>query len=119
MNFTILSFSCVLLSSLLKCSYSIYLAYLPSISSSGSKKKTKALVLSLSLLSGVSVIGLIIGLYILIKTRNKKRKMTLKDDLELPLFSLSTVTKATSNFSDKNMLGEGGFGSVYKVTYSL
>ncbi|XP_049365109.1 G-type lectin S-receptor-like serine/threonine-protein kinase At4g27290 [Solanum verrucosum] len=80
----------------------------------GSKKKMKALVLSLSLLSGVSVIGLIIGLYILIKARKKKRKMILKDDLELPLFSLSTVTKATSNFSDKNMLGEGGFGSVYK-----
>ncbi|KAG5612919.1 hypothetical protein H5410_024200 [Solanum commersonii] len=80
----------------------------------GSKKKMKALVLSLSLLSGVSVIGLTIVLYILIKTRKKKRKMTLKDDLELPLFSLSTVTKATSNFSDKNMLGEGGFGSVYK-----
>lgn len=75
-------------------------------------------MLSLTLLSGVSVIALIIGLYILIKTKKKKKsKMTLKDDLELPLFSLSTITKAASNFSDKNMLGEGGFGSVYKVAY--
>ncbi|KAJ8537835.1 hypothetical protein K7X08_014375 [Anisodus acutangulus] len=80
----------------------------------GSKKKTKVLVLSLSLLSGVAVIGLTIGLYIWKKTKKKKTKLTLKDDPDLPLFALSIITKATSNFSDKNMLGEGGFGSVYK-----
>ncbi|KAG6415376.1 hypothetical protein SASPL_122787 [Salvia splendens] len=34
-------------------------------------------------------------------------------DAELPFFSLSTVLKATDNFSDKNKLGEGGFGPVY------
>ncbi|KAL6531048.1 hypothetical protein OROHE_014117 [Orobanche hederae] len=34
--------------------------------------------------------------------------------LELPLFSLSTITKATDNFSIINKLGEGGFGPVYK-----
>ncbi|KAL8506066.1 hypothetical protein ACS0TY_017068 [Phlomoides rotata] len=36
------------------------------------------------------------------------------DDLELPLFPLSTITKATDNFSNNNKLGEGGFGPVYK-----
>ncbi|KAL4554958.1 hypothetical protein LXL04_037568 [Taraxacum kok-saghyz] len=36
------------------------------------------------------------------------------DDLELPLFSISTLLKATNNFSCNNKLGEGGYGPVYK-----
>ncbi|XP_070028389.1 G-type lectin S-receptor-like serine/threonine-protein kinase At4g27290 isoform X4 [Nicotiana sylvestris] len=79
----------------------------------GSRKKTKLLVLSLSLFIGVAVVGLTIGLYTW--TKKNKRKLNLKDDdLDLPLFALSTITKATSNFSAENKLGEGGFGSVYK-----
>lgn len=37
------------------------------------------------------------------------------EGLELPLFDLATIATATNNFSIKNMLGEGGFGPVYKV----
>ncbi|XP_057463471.1 G-type lectin S-receptor-like serine/threonine-protein kinase B120 isoform X1 [Actinidia eriantha] len=33
---------------------------------------------------------------------------------ELPLLSFSYVAAATNNFSDKNKLGQGGFGPVYK-----
>ncbi|KAK0579549.1 hypothetical protein LWI29_027784 [Acer saccharum] len=33
---------------------------------------------------------------------------------DLPLFDFSTIAAATNNFSIKNKLGEGGFGSVYK-----
>ncbi|XP_050371715.1 uncharacterized protein LOC126789562 [Argentina anserina] len=36
------------------------------------------------------------------------------DDLELPLFDVSSVAAATDNFSDENKLGQGGFGVVYK-----
>jgi hypothetical protein len=38
-----------------------------------------------------------------------------KEDMELPTFDLSTIANATDNFSSRNKLGEGGFGSVYKV----
>lgn len=31
------------------------------------------------------------------------------------LFDLLTLQVATDNFHDKNKLGEGGFGTVYKV----
>ncbi|KAJ9563224.1 hypothetical protein OSB04_008384 [Centaurea solstitialis] len=34
--------------------------------------------------------------------------------MELPLFSFSTIAKATADFSLNNKLGEGGFGPVYK-----
>ncbi|KAK8706113.1 hypothetical protein V6N13_049690 [Hibiscus sabdariffa] len=39
-----------------------------------------------------------------------------KEDLELPLFDLRAIIAATDSFSMKNILGEGGFGWVYKVT---
>ncbi|XP_022877612.1 G-type lectin S-receptor-like serine/threonine-protein kinase SD1-1 isoform X3 [Olea europaea var. sylvestris] len=35
-------------------------------------------------------------------------------DIEIPMFDLYTISKATNNFSDNNKLGEGGFGPVYK-----
>ncbi|XP_050217236.1 LOW QUALITY PROTEIN: G-type lectin S-receptor-like serine/threonine-protein kinase SD1-1 [Mercurialis annua] len=34
--------------------------------------------------------------------------------MELPIFDLSTLMKATDNFSSLNKLGQGGFGRVYK-----
>ncbi|KAK2976828.1 hypothetical protein RJ640_014612 [Escallonia rubra] len=37
-----------------------------------------------------------------------------KEQIELPMLDLATVTTATSNFSSSNMIGKGGFGSVYK-----
>jgi len=37
------------------------------------------------------------------------------EDLDLPLFDLQTITSATNNFSLNNKIGQGGFGSVYKV----
>ena len=35
---------------------------------------------------------------------------------ELQFFDLNTLIKATDNFSNVNELGQGGFGSVYKVS---
>ncbi|PON46980.1 S-locus glycoprotein [Trema orientale] len=45
-----------------------------------------------------------------IKSKNEAHE----EELELPLFSLPTISTATNNFSDKNKLGEGGFGPVYR-----
>uniref|UniRef100_A0A2N9HW38 non-specific serine/threonine protein kinase n=1 Tax=Fagus sylvatica TaxID=28930 RepID=A0A2N9HW38_FAGSY len=39
-----------------------------------------------------------------------------EEDMELPLFDLSTIARATDDFSLNNKLGEGGFGPVYKGT---
>ncbi|KAL4554957.1 hypothetical protein LXL04_037567 [Taraxacum kok-saghyz] len=77
-----------------------------------------------------SVLLVIIGCIFLIYRYKRHRRMkegTLRDvfghhsenkndndDLELPLFSISTLLKATNNFSCNNKLGEGGYGPVYK-----
>ena len=41
------------------------------------------------------------------------------EDMELPIFNLITISNATDNFAINNKLGEGGFGSVYKVNNNL
>ena len=38
-----------------------------------------------------------------------------QEHLEIPLFEMATLLKATNKFSSDNKLGEGGFGPVYKV----
>ncbi|KAF8409430.1 hypothetical protein HHK36_005506 [Tetracentron sinense] len=58
----------------------------------------------------VSIVG---GLFLLVSCGccllKKKRKTK-----ELPFFDLSILVAATDNFSAANMLGQGGFGPVYK-----
>ncbi|XP_059654694.1 G-type lectin S-receptor-like serine/threonine-protein kinase CES101 [Cornus florida] len=40
-----------------------------------------------------------------------------KKDHELQVFNFQSIVVATNNFSDKNKLGEGGFGPVYKGNF--
>ena len=57
--------------------------------------------------------------YLWLKKRAKKGNelQANSTSTELEYFKLSTVTAATNNFSPANKLGQGGFGSVYKVEF--
>ena len=44
-----------------------------------------------------------------------KKEIVNESDSRFSLFRFSKIRSATNNFSDKNKLGEGGFGIVYKV----
>ncbi|KAK7244442.1 hypothetical protein RIF29_39264 [Crotalaria pallida] len=73
---------------------------------------------------GILILGLTIYLW---KSRQKGRKKQEslerdtnainehnEEDPELPLFDMPTIISATNNFSSDNILGEGGFGPVFK-----
>ncbi|TMX04646.1 hypothetical protein EJD97_006172 [Solanum chilense] len=88
----------------------IKMDYLEEESEAGSKgKKATILAVSFSLLMAAILLILILVWY-----KRKKKKLKLREDFELPLFPLSTITRATNNFSVNNKIGEGGFGPVYK-----
>ncbi|XP_062079007.1 G-type lectin S-receptor-like serine/threonine-protein kinase At4g27290 isoform X2 [Humulus lupulus] len=70
---------------------------------------------------GVALSGILLACYFIRwrlckEKHNRKNQMggSKEEELELPIFDLSTISTATSNFSDINKLGEGGFGPVYK-----
>ncbi|PIN13983.1 Serine/threonine protein kinase [Handroanthus impetiginosus] len=98
------------------------------LDSRGSKRKI--LIVSLSLVMGIALVGL--SLMVCAQKRRKIRLLrrsqgeqrlgiannhedeSQKKELELPLFDLYTISKATDNFSNNKKIGEGGFGPVYK-----
>ncbi|KAK6132744.1 hypothetical protein DH2020_033549 [Rehmannia glutinosa] len=78
------------------------------------EKKRPTKVILISTASGILVSAFING-GILLMTRRKRRAAENKnEDLELPLFKFAIIVAATNNFSMENMIGEGGFGPVYK-----
>ncbi|XP_073148423.1 G-type lectin S-receptor-like serine/threonine-protein kinase At4g27290 [Henckelia pumila] len=86
-----------------------------------SVKKRRILISSLASVMGIILLALSLILYI--RKTNKdstkaeeggKYNENKHKELELPLFKLATILKATNCFSIENKLGEGGFGPVYK-----
>ncbi|KAL4312374.1 hypothetical protein GQ457_01G005240 [Hibiscus cannabinus] len=77
------------------------------------KEKEKAGVIAISVIvaSGTIIIGFL--LYVR-KIKLRKRGVHENEDIELPVFDFATIAMATNNFSSNNMLGQGGFGPVYK-----
>nr|XP_017251119.1 PREDICTED: uncharacterized protein LOC108221773 [Daucus carota subsp. sativus] len=88
-------------------------------SSRGKKKLVVIAVLTVVLLGGI--------LHLVHRMRKLQKEESLKlssesvhltkvenEDLDLPLFDFKTIANATSNFSPDKILGEGGFGPVYK-----
>ncbi|KAL8064489.1 hypothetical protein ABFX02_01G094400 [Erythranthe guttata] len=82
------------------------------------RKDHKILIVSLTLSLGMILLctSFAVCIYTRKKIYAKLRKTGRNEDLELPLFDLSTISKATESFSPNNKLGEGGFGPVYKGT---
>ncbi|KAL8510773.1 hypothetical protein ACS0TY_017549 [Phlomoides rotata] len=78
------------------------------------KGHAKSVYAAVAACLGILFVGLVFGCIILMKTREKRACKKKREDLELPLFGLATVAKATNNFSKECMIGEGGFGPVYK-----
>nr|GME00300.1 G-type lectin S-receptor-like serine/threonine-protein kinase At4g27290 [Ipomoea batatas] len=77
-------------------------------------KKVQIILGSLLPLTVIILLVLCFGLYLYKKS--KEKMMKLKEWLEIPLFDMSTISRATNNFAENNKLGQGGFGAVYKTS---
>ncbi|WCJ31525.1 G-type lectin S-receptor-like serine/threonine-protein kinase At4g27290 [Euphorbia peplus] len=94
------------------------------------KKGTRVWIIALSVLvAAASILALFLILHfrrkrlrrlatesIVMQERDNTNGSRGQQELELPLFDLSTIVNATDSFSGYNKLGEGGFGPVYKGT---
>ncbi|KDO74343.1 hypothetical protein CISIN_1g003254mg [Citrus sinensis] len=76
---------------------------------SKNKKQVMIIITSISLATAVIFIG---GL--MYRRKKHSNQGNEKEEMELPIFDLKIIANATDNFSEKNKLGEGGFGPVYK-----
>nr|GME00959.1 G-type lectin S-receptor-like serine/threonine-protein kinase At4g27290 [Ipomoea batatas] len=84
--------------------------------SSSKGKKSKMIKLTSSVLAGI-LLGLSLSstlVIILYKRKRKEIHLNLQWEEDQTLFEVSTITRATHNFSLNNKIGEGGYGPVYK-----
>ncbi|GFP89946.1 g-type lectin s-receptor-like serine/threonine-protein kinase at4g27290 [Phtheirospermum japonicum] len=80
-------------------------------------KKWPRKLIVISAGSGILVSALVNGSILLLRRQKWPAPDRNNEDLELPLFKFVTIVAATNNFSEENIVGEGGFGLVYKVTH--
>nr|XP_017221013.1 PREDICTED: G-type lectin S-receptor-like serine/threonine-protein kinase At4g27290 [Daucus carota subsp. sativus]XP_017221014.1 PREDICTED: G-type lectin S-receptor-like serine/threonine-protein kinase At4g27290 [Daucus carota subsp. sativus] len=92
------------------------------------KSRRAEWMLEFILILAILAVVLLGGIFLLIYKKKKMQKeesfkLNLEsvaltkienEDLELPLFDFRSIANATSNFCPDNILGEGGFGPVYK-----
>ncbi|KAI7989537.1 G-type lectin S-receptor-like serine/threonine-protein kinase RKS1 [Camellia lanceoleosa] len=64
----------------------------------------------------ISLLIIISLVYWLVIIKRRRGDNNDEETLELPIFEMVTISRATNKFCDTNKIGEGGFGSVYKVS---
>ncbi|XP_026432685.1 putative receptor-like protein kinase At4g00960 isoform X2 [Papaver somniferum] len=87
------------------------------------KENAYVLAISIAIPSVIALLSAIAFCFCCIRRKKTKtKKLDYFDDgiqnTESLQINFSTVSAATDNFSEANKLGEGGFGSVYKGTFS-
>ncbi|XP_024517171.1 cysteine-rich receptor-like protein kinase 15 [Selaginella moellendorffii] len=92
--------------------------------SNSKAKKTLLLAIAIPIAGVLALLLLVIGFFISKRSKNVSKPPEELDELQVTLhrgpvtFSYDLLRRATEGFSDDHKLGEGGFGAVYKGTFS-
>lgn len=94
----------------------IDLSKLPKLPRLGPKPRSKVLEITLPIATAIFVlaVGTVILLFVLRKLRYKELREDWEVDFGPHRFSFKDLFHATKGFKQRNLLGEGGFGKVYK-----
>ncbi|KAL6647097.1 hypothetical protein ACP70R_014534 [Stipagrostis hirtigluma subsp. patula] len=94
----------------------IDIAKLPKLPPKGPKPQSKLLEIILPIVTPISIF--VVGAAIIFLVRRRLRYAELKEDWEIEFgphrFTYKDLYHATEGFHNKNLLGAGGFGKVYK-----
>ncbi|KAJ6333348.1 hypothetical protein OIU77_009254 [Salix suchowensis] len=87
--------------------------------SQGKKSNTAVRIIVITVVTVVGVMILVIYICLFIRTRKQREKERVEiankiESAESLQFAFSSIQDATEDFSEKNRLGQGGFGAVYK-----
>ncbi|KAB5534157.1 hypothetical protein DKX38_017243 [Salix brachista] len=87
--------------------------------SQGKKSNTTIHIIVITVVPTVGVMILVICICLFIRTRKQREKERVEiankiESAESLQFAFSTIEDATEDFTEKNRLGQGGFGVVYK-----
>ncbi|KAI9153619.1 hypothetical protein LWI28_014041 [Acer negundo] len=96
------------------------LSKLPKLPRIGPKKRSKMLTIGLPIISAILILAAVSGVVFLI--RRKRKFAEVLEDWELEYgphrFKFKDLYIATKGFKDKELLGSGGFGRVYRGVLS-
>ncbi|KAI3441586.1 EF-hand domain-containing protein [Psidium guajava] len=84
-----------------------------------SNKKKRLIIIGIPAILGLFILA--VAIWFTHRRRRLKERgwRSGKDEFDLPLYDFATIAAATDNFSLRNMIGEGGFGPVYKGNLSV
>ncbi|KMZ70659.1 Kinase-like protein [Zostera marina] len=89
----------------------------------GSNRGVVVVISSISAAVALIVLGILLGLYLWRLDQNGRRMLPLGRKHQRPnigsiWFTIKELERATGNFTSKNIIGQGGFGVVYKGVLS-
>ncbi|KAJ9182795.1 hypothetical protein P3X46_006748 [Hevea brasiliensis] len=82
------------------------------------ESRGKIIIIIASTILGLLLLSMVVYCIFWKQRANRRGGQESAENIELPLYDLAAIAAATNNFCQENIIGEGGFGPVYKGNLS-